>query len=67
MIRYAAIVDPRAFVALDFFGSVAAVFTGGFFYILVRCHLHHRGVPMMYFANDMGPTGNDGSCRRIGF
>ena len=36
MIRYAPIVDPGAFVALDFFGSVDAVFTGGFFYNLVR-------------------------------
>ena len=35
MIRYAPILDPGAFVALDFFGSVAAVFTGGFFYSLV--------------------------------
>ena len=37
MIRYAPIVHPGALVALDFLGSVAAVFTGGFFYILVRC------------------------------
>ena len=45
MIRYAPIVDPGAFVALDFFGSVGAVFTGGFFYILVRRLVHSKNNP----------------------